>query len=66
MSEILRDEALEGLKGYMRDLMEAKYATNKREPLAQTLNRSYKWPTETKKDGFSFGIPSIPSKNSKQ
>jgi len=57
---------LNGLKGYVRNLKESRYASNQKEPLAQTLNRNYKWPQQIQTDNFAFGVSVVHSESTKE
>jgi len=63
--QALTDKGMNGINGYMRELKEQKYARNQNEPLGQTVNRNYKWPEQSKKEDFRFGIASKGSESAK-
>jgi len=63
--QVLTDKQLEGVKGYMRDLREEKYAKNIKEPLGKTVDRNYNWPQQTQQGNFQFGVPTRGSESAK-
>jgi len=62
---VLNHPHTEGVKSYVNDLKEAQYARTKKEPLGQTVTRSYNYPDEVKKEAFQFGVPTIGSESAK-
>jgi hypothetical protein len=50
---------LKGLADKFNDIKESKYASQIREPLAQSYQRNYQWPEKTQSGKFEFGVPSI-------
>jgi hypothetical protein len=48
---------LTGLADKFNDTLEARYDTNKREPLGKSLTRSYVWPEAADQGKTTFGLP---------
>lgn len=59
VEEVIKAQNLKGLADKFNDIKESKYASNIREPLAQSYQRNYQWPNETKNNEFQFGVQSI-------
>jgi len=66
---------LSGLAERFNDIKEQKYASNIKEPLGQSYQRNYNWPTTVRpvtattttsnKENFAFGVPTIGSESTK-
>lgn len=56
-NSILRAGYKEGVGSFVQDLQERdKYDSLKREPLARTIDRQYRFPEQTNKEEFRFGL----------
>ena len=56
---MIKAQNLKGLADKFNDIKEGKYASNIREPLAQSYVRGYQWPKQVKNEEFQFGVPTI-------
>jgi hypothetical protein len=54
-----------GVQAYVNELKEAQYARTKKEPLGGSVSRNYKFPEQTKKSDFQFGVPTVGSESAK-
>ena len=55
--DVIKGLNLNGNNAFMNDLLESRYASNKREPLGKSIVRNYKLPDVVKSADFRFGIP---------
>jgi hypothetical protein len=56
---------LTGIKNFINNIYENKYARNQREPLGKSIIRNYKIPEKVKEEDFRFGVPTTGCKNFK-
>lgn len=54
---------LNGIKYFINEMQEQKYARCQREPLGKSIMRNYKFPEIVKEDQFRFGIDSTGGKH---
>jgi hypothetical protein len=59
VDQVIKAQNLKGLADKFNDIKENKYASNLREPLAQSYVRGYNWPQTTQTGEFKFGVPSL-------
>ena len=63
--DIIKGLNLDGTSGFMNDLSESRYASNKREPLGKSIVRNYDFPEVVKSSDFRFGVPTSGLLNAK-
>lgn len=61
VNDCIKGGNLSGIKHFMNNINEQKYARNSREPLGKSIMRNYEFPEKVKEDKFKFGIPTIGS-----
>jgi hypothetical protein len=57
VNNCIKGSNLPGIKNFINNIQENKYARNNREPLGKSLMRNYNFPEKTTQDNFKFGIP---------
>ena len=55
--DLIKGLNLNGNNNFINELLESRYASNKREPLGKSIVRNYKFPEVVKSADFKFGIP---------
>lgn len=60
--DCIKNSNLDGVKFFMNNIKEQKYARNQREPLGSSLVRNYEFPEKVKNDSFKFGVPTVGNK----
>lgn len=66
MSDVFKANVLEGIADKFNSIIEAKYASNVREPLGRGVSRAYQWPNKTFNGSIAFGVPSVGLQNAKE
>jgi hypothetical protein len=65
---VIKAQDMTGLAARFNDIMEQKYASNIREPLAKAYQRNYQWPEHLaeNKENYPFGNATISSDSTKE
>ena len=59
VNDCIKGDNLSGINHFINQIKEQKYASSRREPLGQGIQRNYVFPNKTKDEEFRFGVPTV-------
>ncbi len=63
VNDCIKGDNLSGINHFINEIKEQKYASSRREPLGQRIQRNYVFPNIAKEDEFRFGVPTVGCKS---
>lgn len=63
VNDCIKGNNLNGVNYFLNLIKEQKYASSRREPLGNSIQRNYIFPEVVKKEEFKFGVPTVGCKH---